>query len=568
MVSKQKYSSLVQTAILVIIMMTGCTGKNTAPTSTPIDLAAGTLPVVTATIPAATELPIEPTISATNTAEPVPANSNYSLTILHTNDVHAHHAPNADGDGGAALAASVVNQVRAANPNTLLVSAGDTFIGTLFYVMHHGIDSAELMNTMQYDAMTLGNHEFDEGDGNLALFIEALKFPIVAANVNFDNSSALKDKTVPYVIVEKGGQKIGVIGLVNPETPSMSRPGSDLIFESDLVKIVQTNVDELTQAGVNKIVVLSHNGYTADLELAQAVTGVDVIVGGHTHTLLANFDSRAVGIYPTEVMNPEEKTVLVVQAGENLQYMGKLDVEFDPAGELVQWSGDAVYLSHYITPDPTVTTSVKTLYAPIEALTGEVIGESTVYLEGDRKVCRVQECNLGNLITDAMRAETGAQVALENGGGIRASIEQGEVTLGDVLTVLPFGNLVSTLSLTGDNLQAVLENGVSQIEEGGGRFLQVSGLRYQVDLSKPAGSRIISVEVLDSQGEYQALDKTAIYTVATNDFLREGGDGFTVMAEKGIDAYDFGQPLDQVLADYLKANNPVTIGVEGRITYK
>jgi 5'-nucleotidase len=207
-------------------------------------------------------------------------------------------------------------------------------------------------------------------------------------------------------------------------------------------------------------------------------------------------------------------------------------------------------------------------YAPIDALTKQVIGKSAVTLVGDRKVCRMQECNLGNLITDAMRAETGAQVALENGGGIRATIEAGDITMGDVLTVLPFGNLVSTLSLSGENLQAALENGASLMQEGGGRFLQVSGLRYQVEPAKPAGSRVSNVEVLDSQGKYQPLDLKAVYTVATNDFMREGGDGFTVLAEKAVNPYDYGRPLDQALVDYIKAHNPVDIKTEGRITVK
>jgi 5'-nucleotidase / UDP-sugar diphosphatase len=562
MLKNQKRSFQVVFVILIISIAVGCSGQNIIPTSTPAIIETNTVPAATETIaPTPT-----PTLVPANTTSPVDADGNYSLTILHTNDVHAHHAPNADGDGGAALAASVIQQVRASNPSVLLLSAGDTSIGTLFYVMHHGMDSADLMNAIQYDAMTLGNHEFDEGEGNLALFIDALNFPVVAANVDFSHSTALKDKTVPYVILEESGEKIGIIGLVPPDTATISRPGSALIFKSDLAQIVQSNVEELTTQGVNKIIVLSHIGYPADLELAQAVTGVDIIVGGHTHTLLANYDTRATAAYPTEVETSEGKTMLVVQSGENLEYLGKLDLKFDPNGDLLEWDGDTIYLSHYISPDPDTSAMVATLYAPIEALTSEVISKSALYLEGDRKVCRVEECNLGNLITDAMRAETGAQIAFENGGGIRASIEQGDVTLGDVLTVLPFGNLVSTASLSGQDVWATLENGVSLIEEGAGRFLQVSGLRYTFDPSKPAGSRIISVEVLDSEGEYQPLDKTAIYTVATNDFMRGGGDGFTVLAENGIDAYDFGRPLDEVLADYMKANEPVNSAVEGRIT--
>ena len=546
------------TLIMAAALLVSCTGQ-----------AASTLPAATATeisTAAATEAiatPAAPTPTAT--ADP---NANFTLTILHTNDVHAHHAPNSDGDGGEALAASVINQVRAANPNTLLLSAGDTFMGTLFYVMHHGTDSAELMNLMQYDAMTLGNHEFDEGDANLAAFISQLKFPVVAANVDFSASTDLTGKVVPYVVLEKGGQKIGVIGLANPETATLSSPGKELVFDSDLVKVVQTNVDELTAQGVNKIIVLSHIGYSNDLDLAASVTGVDVIVGGHSHTLLANYDTRAVGAYPAEVENPDGKTTLVVQAGENLEYIGVLNVEFDPAGELVSWGGDTVYLSHFITPDANVAKLVDELYAPAEALSAEVIGHTSVDLIGDRAVCRAEECNLGDLITDAMRAETGAQVAIENGGGIRANIDAGEITRGQVLTVLPFGNLVSTLSLTGSDLQAALENGVSQVENGAGRFPQVSGLRYTADLSLAAGSRITSVEVLDANGEYQPLDPKAIYSVATNDFMRGGGDGYTMLSENAINPYDYGRPLDEVLADYITAHDPIDTDVDGRITIK
>lgn len=554
--------SLVLMTILLFGSLAGCTARSSQTVAAPTDPPATILPVAAS--------PVDPTATSAPTSMPVTAaaNGNFSLTILHTNDVHAHHAPNADGDGGEALASTVIDQVRAARPNTVLLSAGDTFIGTLFYVQHHGTDSAGLMNALKYDAMTLGNHEFDEGDGNLALFLEKLNFPVLAANVNFDASSVLRNKTLPSVILQRAGEQIGVIGLANPGTPQMSRPGSDLVFNDNLAGVVQTSVDELTRAGVNKIIVLSHNGYLADQDLAKSVSGVDIIVGGHSHTLLANFDTRAAGAYPTPIQNPENKTVLVVQAGEYLQFIGRLDVEFDPAGEIVSSKGEPVFLSHYITPDPAITAQVDSLYAPIAALTKEVIGESAVYLEGDRKVCRVQECNLGNLITDAMRAETGAQVGLENGGGIRASIKQGPVTLGDVLTVLPFGNLVSTLNLSGQDLLATLENGVSTMETGGGRFLQVSGLRYQVDPARPAGSRVVIVEILDAQGNYRALDPKAIYTVATNDFISEGGDGFSVVSQNGTHIYNYGRPLDEVLADYIKAHQPVASQVEGRIIMK
>ncbi|MBL8146680.1 MAG: 5'-nucleotidase C-terminal domain-containing protein, partial [Anaerolineae bacterium] len=255
-----------------------------------------------------------------------------------------------------------------------------------------------------------------------------------------------------------------------------------------------------------------------------------------------------------------------------------LDVEFDADGLLSDWGGDTIFMSRFITPDPAVEAVLTELAAPIDALKATAVGESAVFLIGDRAVCRVQECNLGDLITDAMRAETGAQIAITNGGGIRSNIPVGvdtpadpaldapqTVTLGDVLTVLPFGNLVSTFELTGADVVLALENGVSQAENGAGRFPQVSGIRFTWDPAAEAGSRIVSVEVLGEDGSFSPIDPAATYSLVSNDFMRRGGDGYAVFDENAINPYDFGRPLDQVLADYIAANTPINPQIEGRI---
>jgi 5'-nucleotidase len=262
--------------------------------------------------------------------------------------------------------------------------------------------------------------------------------------------------------------------------------------------------------------------------------------------------------------------------------LGRLDVEFDSNGVLTGWEGDAILLSRYVTPDPEVSDIIAELAEPIEELRLTPVGETDVFLVGDRTVCRHAECSLGNLITDAMIAETAAQIAFENSGGIRANIPNEDtpdelgfdtpvtVTLGDVLTVLPFGNLISTLQLRGEDVWAALEHSVSRAEnpenEGTGRFLQVSGLRYAWDGSQEVGSRLISVDVLNDEGEYEPLDLDAVYTVVTNDFTRTGGDGFEMLRDNAIDPYDFGRPLDQVVADYIALYSPVAPEIEGRIT--
>lgn len=503
----------------------------------------------------------------------------FNLTIMHTNDEHAAHEPDANGDGGSAIQGTVVDQIRGEVEHSLLLDGGDRFTGTLFHVQYRGQDAAQIMNILGYDAMTLGNHEFDDGSEVLAAFIEALDFPVVTANVDFSQSAELAGLVQPYVVLDVGGTQIGIIGLVTPETAIISKPAPELVFDNDLIGVTQGIVDELTEQGVNKIILLTHIGYGADVEVAQGISGVDVVVGGHTNTFLSNAYAGSEGAYPTVLESASGEPVLVVQASTKTKYLGRLDVEFDGAGVLTRWNGDAILLSRYIPAKPEVADLIAGLAEPIEALRQQPVGDSSVFLVGDRSVCRVAECNLGNLITDAMRAYSGAQIAITNGGGIRSNVpvvseipadlnfaENYEVTLGDVLTVLPFGNLVSTFDLKGADVIAALENGVSQVENGAGRFPQVSGLRYSWDGSKPAGERIVSVEVLGEDGSYTAIDPEATYSVVSNDFMRAGGDGYTTFDENAIDPYDFGSPLDVVLADYIKLNSPIAPAVEGRVT--
>jgi 5'-nucleotidase len=491
----------------------------------------------------------------------------FALTIMHTNDTHAEHLPGSNGNGGVARQLTVVKQIRAEAANSLLLDAGDRFTGSLFHQQYKGQDNVQIMNLLGYDAMTLGNHEFDNGDEVLAAFLEGLNFPVVNANIDFSASATLADKVVPYVILEKSGEKIGVLGLITPETPILASPGKDLVFSEDLVGAAQAVVDDLGGQGVSKIILLTHIGYNEDVALASQLAGVDIIVGGHSHSFISTLYAGAEAAYPTLLESASGEPVVVVTAASKNTYLGRLDVVFDAAGVLTRWGGDAVLLSRYITPDAEMDAILTSLAGPIEELKQTVIGESSVFLVGDRKVCRVEECNLGNLIGDAMRAATGAEIAFQNGGGIRADIPDGQVTMGHVLTVLPFGNLTSTFSVSGADVWTALENGVSQVENGAGRFLQVSGLRYSWDGSQEPGSRIVSVDVWNAEtSAWEPLDLEKVYFAVTNDYVRQGGDGFSVFAENAMNAYDYGTPLDQILAQYITTNSPVAPAVEGRIT--
>lgn len=494
----------------------------------------------------------------------------FDLTILHTNDTHAHHQPNGDGDGGAAIQAAVVKQIRAEEANVVLLDGGDRFTGTLFHTVYQGQDSAEIMNLLGYDAMALGNHEFDNGDEVLADFVSAVDFPVLAANVDFRSSPSLAGVGIQqFAIIDVNGQDVGVIGLVTPDTAEISSPSDELVFSDELVTIANSLAAVLTDRGVNKIVLLTHTGILTDFVMAPQLSNIDVFVGGHSHTLFSNQNTGAAGEYPMAFTNEATgETILYVQANEYTQYLGRLDVTFDAAGLVTAFGGDTIFLSRYITPDEEMQSLIDELAVPVEALRSEPTGAtSEVALTGDRLVCRVEECNLGNLIADAYRWETGADIAIMNGGGIRANIDTGEITFGEVLEVLPFGNTVATMDIDGASIVAALENGVStiilndagQVQRGGanGRFPQVSGIRYGYDPNLEAGSRITFVEVLQDDGTYAPIDESATYSLTVLNFMATGGDGYTALSENGQDIYLFGRLDYDPVLDYIAEITPI-----------
>lgn len=499
----------------------------------------------------------------------------FSLTIMHTNDTHSHHEPQGDGNGGVARQATVVNQIRATTENTVLLDAGDRFTGTLFHVQYRGAEQADIMNLLGYDAVVLGNHEFDDGESALEAFATEVNFPVLSANVDYSAFPSLDALIVPTTVIEVGGERIGVIGLTTPDSVVTSTPSDDIIFSDDLIGITQQYVAELEADGINKIILLTHLGFNLDNSIASQLSGVDIIIGGHSHTLLSNTYTSGAEAYPMEFSGTDGNPIIYVQAGEKNIYLGALEVEFDSNGVLTDWGGDVILLSQYITPDAEMQALLDELRGPIDELRAQPIGATaTELLVGDRTVCRIEECALGNLIADAIRWETRADIVIQNGGGIRADIDASDITVGDVLTVLPFGNTVATATLSGELVIQALENGVSAVSVAdgmisrsglNGRFPQVSGMRFTWDANAPVGSRITSVEVLNDAGEYEPIDPAATYVVGTNDFMLGGGDGYVQFAE-GSDLYAFGRPLDVAFQEYLAEIGTVSTLIDGRIT--
>lgn len=501
------------------------------------------------------------------------AAADYQLTILHTNDFHARFEPiskydgpcstedNGEGKcfGGSARLATAIAEARSRSNNAILVDGGDQFQGTLFYTYYKGALAAEMMNKMGYDAMTVGNHEFDDGPEVLKGFMDALNFPILMSNADVSAEPLLAGKLAKSTVIERGGEKLGLIGLTPQDTDELASPGDNITF-SDPVAAVQGEVDKLTAEGVNKIIVLSHSGYGVDQKVAAETTGVDVIVGGHTNTLLSNTNERAEGPYPTMV-----GATAIVQAYAYGKFLGELNVTFDDAGNVTEASGEPLIMDAAVTEDEGTVARIAEAAAPLEEIRNKVVANTDEVIGGDREVCRAMECTMGNLIADAMLArvaDQGIEVAIQNGGGIRASIDAGEVTMGDVLTVLPFQNTLSTFQVTGETLMAALENGVSQVEEGAGRFPQVAGLTFAFDGAAAAGSRVSDVMVGGVP-----LDMAKTYGVVSNNYVRNGGDGYD-MFKTAMKAYDFGPDLADVTAEYLAANAPYKPYTDGRITIK
>ena len=506
------------------------------------------------------------------------AQADYNLTLLHTNDFHARFEPisafdstcapedNTAGEcfGGTGRLVTALAAARARSDNAILVDGGDQFQGTLFYTYYKGALSAEFMNAMGYDAMTVGNHEFDDGPEVLRGFVDTVNFPVLMSNADISAEPLLAGAIMKSVVIERGGERIGLIGLTPQDTDELASPGPNVTF-TDPIATVQAEEDALTADGVTKIILLSHSGFVVDKAVAARTTGVDVIVGGHSNTLLSNLQEGAVDVYPVMIGQ-----TAIVSAYAYGKFLGELNLTFDDAGVVTSATGEPLIMDAAVPGDAPTVARIAELALPLEEIRNRVVAEAAAPIDGNRDTCRVMECSMGNLVAEAMLArvaDQGITIAIANSGGLRASIDAGEVTMGEVLTVLPFQNTLSTFQVTGDVVVAALENGASQMEEVAGRFAQVAGLQYTVDPAAPAGARVSDVMVLLGGDAWAPIDLTATYGLVSNNYVRGGGDGYD-MFEGALNAYDFGPDLANVTAEYMAASGSYTPFTDGRITVK
>ncbi|ONF44850.1 NAD nucleotidase [Marinobacter lutaoensis] len=553
----------------------------------------------------------------------------FTVHILHINDHHSHleeesqtlaiaGADTTFALGGFPRVVAKIAERSAALDPVLTLHAGDAITGTLYFTSFEGEADAELMNQVCFDAFALGNHEFDRGDEGLKAFLDMLdsgscSTPVLAANVKPQVGTPLApvsetDYLQPYVIKELNGNRVGIIGIdIANKTRNSSSPLASTQF-LDETETAQAMINELEAAGVNKIILMTHYQYANDLQLAQNLSGVDVIIGGDSHTLLGDFDDyglTAAGPYPTERTDANGHTVCIAQAWQYAYAVGELNVTWDSNGHVTGCDGTPHLLlgepivredgsgTEYtptgaerdeilaaldqdpqlslVTPDTGATQILDDYTHQLDAFRNQVIGTATEDLCYERipgqgrsqlPSCAgqtdVRGGDIPNLVAQAFLYQSKtADVAIQNGGGVRIDIPAGSITIGDAYTLLPFANTLTNLTMTGAEIRQVLNEAVDYAHDpdgSSGAYPYAAGLRWQVDMTRAAGERLYNLEV-KAKGEsvWRPLDDGEILTVVSNSFTAGGRDGYVTFGTVSADGRAEDTFLDyaQSFVDYV-----------------
>ncbi|WP_315082114.1 5'-nucleotidase C-terminal domain-containing protein [uncultured Clostridium sp.] len=470
------------------------------------------------------------------------------ITILHTNDTHCR-VLSEDGGFGFAKIATIANETRKENPNTLLVDAGDTLHGKPIVNVSKGENAVKILDAVGYDFMVPGNHDFNYGNERLIELSKLAKnFKMLDANVKKNG----KDMLTPYEIIEKGNVKIGVFGISTPETAYKTNPVNvkDVTFENPIT-VSKEMVKELEDK-TDVIVALAHVGLddssvVTSKDIAEQVKGIDVIIDGHSHTTLND------GL----VVN----NTLIAQTGEYDQNLGIVELEVKD-NKVTNKKAKLLNSKDYkeLKEDEKVTTLLNDIKAENDKTFSEVVASTDVLLDGARGNVRTKETNLGNIAADATREITKADIAFLNGGTLRTSIEPGEINKGKLAELFPFGSIAQTIKLSGGDIVKALEVSVGAYPTEQGGFLQASGITFSFDPTKEKGNRVFDVKV----GE-NPIDLNKEYTVAINDFLSQGGDGYTMFKTTVVGEFE---TYDDIFTKYLNNNGTKDATTLGRIQIK
>ena len=494
-----------------------------------------------------------------------------TLTIVHVNDTHSNLASGGRRDGnlkgalgGIARAASFIGMAKATMPNVLTLHAGDIYVGDLFFQKYYGVAELQLMSALGFDAMAVGNHEFDLTPSTLQIaldtaFAAGQTFPLLSANLILEDDAVkgLKKYIQPYTIKQVGGMKVGIFGMTTPETNLLSQP-APAVIDTNIIEIATATVQALKSQNCTVIIMLSHLGVALDEVVAQYVDGINLIVGGHDHYVL----NKPMMVNGTPI----------VQAGAFYHEIGLVQLDVS-AGKVTVLNAEVTPLDEKILEEPTIAGAVEMLVADIESVYGKVYTQKIAEADDDfHEVAENltengnKDTEIGNLVTDAYRATLGTDIAIQPGGSTAQMLYKGELVAADAFravgygfnTINGLGFRMATFSVTGAELMAGLEFGLSSIELNDEFLIQVSGMKYSYNPLASVGSRLQSVEIGN-----KALKPTARYSIATNEFVLAF---FGIIGIQPINIKILGDTTEfAVLAGYLQAIQKATPKTEGRI---
>lgn len=475
------------------------------------------------------------------------------IVLMYNNDVHGRVNDDSwAGSIGYATIKNMVDEIRANYDHTYLVSAGDMVHGTTFATLEEGESFIEVMNAVGYDLMVPGNHDFDYGQDQLLVLEGLANFPLISSNIQYDADDT--DMFDTYYVETFGDVEVGFFGLTTPDTTYMTHPDNVIGLNFlDPIAQAEAMVTMLEAEGVDIIVCLGHigldeNDSITSEDIALAVDGIDVFVDGHSHSYL-----------PEGYMVNE---TLIISTGEYNKNFGVLELVVED-GAIIDYTNVLIHADEAemlgLGENAEVQAIIDAIAEDQEAILNIVVGQTAVELDGVRDNVRTGETNLAQIITDSMVIVSGADIAITNGGGIRESIPVGDVTRGHVIEVLPFGNIIVTVDLTGQEIIDTLEYASSALPGSSGKFPHVSGVTYTINLNNAEGSRVESVMI-----NGVAVDVNMTYSVATNDFMAAGGDGYEILGAATVTGEYMG--LHEALESMFTVGVDIVIPVDVRLT--
>jgi len=535
---------------------------------------------------------------------------NLTIEILHINDTHSHLEPIKTSiyingkktyvyAGGYAKIAKYIKEKKT-NPHIIVLHAGDAVQGSLYYILFKGKADVEALNKMKLDAMTVGNHEFDKNATSFGInFAKLANFPIISCDINASANPILKNIIKPYIIKEIDKQKIAIVGdSVNSSV--ISNPGPTVVF-SNYIDSAKKYVNELKKRGINKIIFLTHIGYKHDQFLARQIPDIDIIIGGHSHTLLGDFTNigmKSKGPYPTVINHNLSKTLIVTDYKWG-EMIGDINVTFDKNGKITNYTGTPVMLvsdiflrknangkkvevnesiktkiKNFISNQPNIKieSNDKTVeqiinkYKPeVNKLMKTVIGIAAENLVNVRLPNKKNPHGsmIAPIVAKALyeKAEKtgGCDFALQNVGAVRISIPKGNISIGEVYTLLPFGNTLVILNLKGAKIKTMLENVIdlSFIKHSHtGSFPYMYNAKITINVSNKKGQRITSFKIKDANGNWIDLDQNKTYKIATNSYIANGGDYYSEM-RNASNKTDTGFLNTEIFINYIKSKGTI-----------